>query len=252
MPDPVFHALYYANRYSLQDKRTISREEAAELASELESVKEILAKHYHDCAPLSWLHGKLDQAIAALGKWADGPSGAARGRMLLQRGTAIRVKPFKCDAVVIEHDPRTDTVRHFSDSGPGLTARHEVSICRDQAKTKRKPMRLYLPYGKWSCADGSEVLFNRDYKPMWVKSKVGVVTGIESNTWIKFEKQIYYYEEHNPPWNDKKTFTVCTAVLKEWGVSDQEPKAMGNYNNLLKTGNDAVSVKFEHQFPAVS
>jgi hypothetical protein len=26
--------------------------------------------------------------------------------------------------------------------------------------------RLRLPYGKWTCPDGREVLFNRDYKPI--------------------------------------------------------------------------------------
>ncbi|HLE00895.1 MAG TPA: DUF5623 domain-containing protein [Bdellovibrionota bacterium] len=255
MPQNIFHNLYYAHRNPPQDRKTISHEEADALKLQLESVKGILGQYYAACAPLTDLHRKLDQAITALGKWADGPlktppkSSRSLTQRQLPRGTAIRIKLFRCDAVVIEHDLRTDTVRYFSDSSSdGVVARHEVSVPRSRLTTKLMPMRVRLPYGKWTCPDGSEVLFNRDYEPMWAKSKMGVVTALKPNTWVENEKTTHYYESSNPPWINKKVLADCTAVLEAWGVADLVPGTMRGYFDLLKTGRKPER-KIEYQFP---
>lgn len=31
-------------------------------------------------------------------------------------------------------------------------------------------MRTCLPYGLWTCEDGREVIFNRDYRPIWQRN----------------------------------------------------------------------------------
>jgi len=53
-----------------------------------------------------------------------------------------------------------------------------------------------LPYGLWSCADGSEVLFNRNYNPIRrrVKDAHGnlVVTIPPRSAWILWETQRWF------------------------------------------------------------
>lgn len=52
------------------------------------------------------------------------------------------------------------------DAGLGTRADFEISTPRVPLPDF-VPARLWLPYGHWTLADGSEVLFSRDYLPMW-------------------------------------------------------------------------------------
>lgn len=69
------------------------------------------------------------------------------------------------------------------DNGPGMCADFE-------AVTPRTPMddfvpsRLWLPYGYWTLADGSEVVFARDYLPMW-RVADGLVERLDPWLWIE-------------------------------------------------------------------
>ena len=55
----------------------------------------------------------------------------------------------------------------------------------------------YLPYGKWTCADGREILFNRWYQPLWQKHR-GRVTPADPNEWIDYTRQDYFYDDGTP------------------------------------------------------
>ncbi len=82
-----------------------------------------------------------------------------------------------------------------------------------------------LPYGKWTCADGREVLFNRGYKPIWQRLG-GCVSAADRNEWVKWEKQEWFYTDFNSPVkchgaSKKKrdeTIRRCEAILNAWGV----------------------------------
>lgn len=69
------------------------------------------------------------------------------------------------------------------DKGPGMCADFE-------AVTPRTPMddfvpsRLWLPYGYWTLTDGSEVVFARDYLPMW-RVADGLVERLDPWLWIE-------------------------------------------------------------------
>lgn len=52
------------------------------------------------------------------------------------------------------------------DTGFGERADFEVATPR-AALSDFVPSRLWLPYGVWKLKDGSEVIFSRDYFPMW-------------------------------------------------------------------------------------
>jgi hypothetical protein len=52
------------------------------------------------------------------------------------------------------------------DNGPGMCADFEAVTPRSPLPDF-VPARLWLPYGYWTLGDGSEVIFARDYLPMW-------------------------------------------------------------------------------------
>lgn len=52
------------------------------------------------------------------------------------------------------------------DTGPGMCADFEAVTPRSPL-ADFVPARLWLPYGFWTLGDGSEVIFARDYLPMW-------------------------------------------------------------------------------------
>jgi len=94
--------------------------------------------------------------------------------------------------------------------------------------TKQSLMRAYLPYGLWTCLDGSKILFNRKYNPIWKMSPTGSVTAVEPDRWIDFNNQEWYFKDRNLPWRNKKTFKKCVDVLRDWGVVDRLPNILTN------------------------
>jgi len=112
----------------------------------------------------------LDDQLALRAKiWRDrifGPPG--RG----EPGTVVRDKAHGADTPAYLLRSGRPTYLLF-DTGMGIRADFEVV-------TPRKPLadfvpsRLWLPYGYWTLQDGSEVIFARDYLPMWRVAEGGV------------------------------------------------------------------------------
>jgi hypothetical protein len=91
----------------------------------------------------------------------------------------------------------------------------------------------WLPYGKWTCESGREVLFNRDYTPKWERSKAGEITKpANPNEWISgIVKEEYFYAERTAPYKrfphspkdrliigNVTSFQKCLRILDLWGV----------------------------------
>lgn len=60
--------------------------------------------------------------------------------------------------------------------------------------TSRDYRRTTLPYGLWVCADGREVLFNRDYAPLWQRVG-GVVLVADPEEWVSWRSQVWFYDD---------------------------------------------------------
>ncbi len=90
--------------------------------------------------------------------------------------------------------------------------------------SKQEWMRLELPYGLWTCADGREVLFNRWYQPIAQRAPSEDVTPIAYDTRVPWVAQAWFYKDGNPPWASKATFALCLGVLAEWGLPAPDPK----------------------------
>lgn len=93
-------------------------------------------------------------------------------------------------------------------------------------RTNSKWKRINLPYGMWTLSDGTEVLFNRDYIPIY--ERIGqTVTVANPETYYKNidkDKNIFYYNDLNQPWINKTTYKKCIEILSEWGFRFDDGK----------------------------
>ena len=82
-------------------------------------------------------------------------------------------------------------------------------------------LRSCLPYGKWTCDDGTEYLFNRGYGPIF-KRRDGRVELVNPGTWVHgIHKQVWYYDDATAPYapcTNSKSLRRCLDVLSEWGM----------------------------------
>lgn len=156
----------------------------------------------------------------------------------LRSGTFVRLAHNKKIGLVFSHDTSRQVVEGYTDAGYFVAGRHEVSIVRPQPSIADfKPMRLYFPYGKCTCTDGREILFNRDYSPIWERSAFGEVKNIQPNVAIQYDSREFYYDDRTAPYYDNKnTAENCLLILKDWGVEKMLPKVFDLLPVALATG----------------
>lgn len=240
LPDEVFRNIYYGKGPELSFGTRISLDEKNQLDERARRVKEILSENYPDCPPVREMHQQLDSFMEAVAFWCKTSEDILKAQASggLARGMLVHIEPWGWDALVYDYDEVNQTVRCYTESGPALVARHEISVHSDQSKADAfSPMRLYLPYGKWTCADGTEVLFSRDYCPLWTRSPDGHVSAIAPDRWVSFEKQIWYFDDTNLPWRNKKSFDKSFGILIEWGVHTPCPQLIYLLPEAVMTGN---------------
>jgi hypothetical protein len=95
-------------------------------------------------------------------------------------------------------------------------------------------VRRTLPYGKWTCKSGREVIFNREYQPILQRIN-GTLSYADRNEWVPdIVSAEYYYNDCSPPWaiaaskfgeeslpvaerrECEKSLFICMSVLKEF------------------------------------
>ncbi len=134
----------------------------------------------------------------------------------IHSGILVRFKARNWMAIAVNQSG--DSVICYTHWGTLHCLQSEISVCRDQTEAASfKPMRIVLPYGKWTCADGTQVLFNRDYRPIWKKYPNGVVVAADPDEWVNFAKQEYIFCEPTP--NEDRTHIGFASMNCETGVS---------------------------------
>jgi hypothetical protein len=80
----------------------------------------------------------------------------------------------------------------------------------------KKPIRWRLPYGCWTCADGREVLYNRDYRPVcerWPGQKPQMAN---PKAWVhNIVREEWFYHDGTP---ETQKMKVAKEKLSEWGM----------------------------------
>jgi len=242
MSSEVFHNMYYGSLTVRPDA-----EQRNHLIARLDRVASILSEHYHDCPPLRSLHRKLEMAKRAISRWLELPIKAQPTRYRYPRpvksGTLIRLKRSGEHAIVYDSLAGNGYgVSCYGHGGSYILDRESFTVPKDQSGAANFiPMRLVLPYGKWTCADGTEVLFNRDYSPLWYKSPNGKVGTLDPDTWVSWKGSSHYFNDGQVPWHKKRQAKAdeCFAVLKEWGVDTQRPKILDWWAKAMQDGNMA-------------
>jgi len=111
-------------------------------------------------------------------------------------------------------------------------------------------VRRMIPYGRWICADGRIVTFNREYQPMYQRHNGEDVFLKHSDYIDDIAKVEYFYADHNSPvryalrkfngWkmnaqsakHCKRSMIICLKIIREF-----EPKRKDEYyQNPTKTG----------------
>ena len=100
--------------------------------------------------------------------------------------------------------------------------REDFTVMRDQSKASTfVPMRIYLPYGVYFCDDGSEVLFSREYCPMWAKHPNGKISDISPRTFVHHKKSELFFDAGDPPHKNREALNKCLGILHKWGVANR-------------------------------
>lgn len=236
--NPIYYGKTTLSPYEI--KPSLARQ--AELKRLLRNAKAIIDCSYHDCKPLEKLYQRFQQAAKSLENWPAKVPGANRFKGQVPVGTFVRLGRSTKFGIVFNHDTYRQTVEGYSDKGRFVYGRHEVRVLRKQLVIANfKPMRLHLPYGKWKCADGREVLFNRDYCPIWERSPDGVVTPIEPDVYVDHEDSEFYFNDGTAPYYDNNSATVkeCLSILNDWGVADANSKVLERIPVALNTSDFA-------------
>ena len=223
-----FNRAYYAKEgLPYGDKPSLKRQ--AELQRKLRKAKQIVDRSYHDCKPLDKLHEKFLMAEKAIEKW---PKSAKKPEFNLNKdisaGAFVRIDDTKKIGMVFRQDKRSGRMEIYTDSGYATYSLRNVSVLKKQPDIKDfKPMRLYLPMGKWNCADGKEILFNRDYCPLWERSVTGEVTAISPEINVAYVESEFYFDSGCAPYKGyDETLEICLSVLRDWDVLEKSPKIL--------------------------
>lgn len=75
-------------------------------------------------------------------------------------------------------------VFYFSDTTTGGCCATFEAISPSSRPDDFIPLRLWLPYGWWTLQDGSEVLFSRDYIPLWKIDPSGRIERMAPSSWV--------------------------------------------------------------------
>src|SRR4051794_22586250 len=78
--------------------------------------------------------------------------------------------------------------------------------------------KLALPYGRWTCADGRQVLFNRKYRPIWQRRPGGAVERANPAERVPWIAQGWFYQDGRTPWRSRPLAQTLLALLADFGV----------------------------------
>lgn len=77
------------------------------------------------------------------------------------------------------------------------------------------PLRLYLPYGYWTEEDGAQVVFSRDYKPMWRLRNGARPERLAPWLRIKWKQQSFLWADRSTPWSNRDARRMLDEFLRK-------------------------------------
>lgn len=104
------------------------------------------------------------------------------------------------------------------------------------------PSRLWLPYGYWTLADGSRVIYARDYLPLWRVSTDGAER-LEPWWWITGVKQNFNFAAffNTPVWNKGAARDAAIDFLTKNGVQGL-PRLVEVMPHLVESRSETIDI----------
>lgn len=249
LSDELFFSMYYGDTDFPSDPWPTEKRKM-ELHQLVKRARAILKSAYHDCLPVQNINKKLDVVVKAIYNWPLNKQvkGLKEIKGKIPAGTLVYLKKHhKNPAIVLSHDTLNNLIWCYEDGGPTAMSREEITVSKNQSEAKNfQPMRLLLPYGKWTCENGTEVLFNRDYLPIWTRETNRKVNTIDPDTHINYiGEPEFYFGDGNAPWNgEKNTLVKCRNILNHWNVGHRKSKLVLALADSVQKGN-ARNLKFK-------
>ena len=78
-----------------------------------------------------------------------------------------------------------------------------------------------FPYGKFIQQDGSEVIFDRRYRPISRVFPNGNIEIVQPTEWINFESQQWFYKSHNHPRNNHETRKILMGIIDKYDLKGE-------------------------------
>jgi len=74
-----------------------------------------------------------------------------------------------------------------------------------------------LPYGYWRTAAGEVVLYDRQYRPIFVRRPDGIVVVGHPDRWVAgIIEKAWFYSDATAPRTDAQTRAKCEGILARW------------------------------------
>ncbi len=239
MSNAEFNSIYYGGHTEFVDDIPSIRRQA-QLRALLRQAKQVLLSSYHDCKSLEKMLKQFDNAMTKLENWPKSIRIKGLPKRRIRSGTFVKLKQSSDTIVVFNHDTGNGIIVGYNNAGSVEAGRHEVSVSRSQPNlSKYRPLRLYLPYGASTLDDGTEVLFNRDYYPLWSRSLSGIVQEADPTSDLNSTTTKYFYFDRDAPYNKNGSANLqkCLDILNEWGVADKHHKIFELFKEAAKRGN---------------
>jgi hypothetical protein len=81
--------------------------------------------------------------------------------------------------------------------------------------------RSKLLYGQWTTADGTDVLFDRKYRPKWCRKPDGTVTAADPLGWIDNIVRVSWFYTDRASLSERKQTNA--KIVAEWRSSGCRP-----------------------------
>ena len=96
-----------------------------------------------------------------------------------------------------------------------------LNIPKHPGGTALDVWRFMRPYGIWACADGRQVLFNRDYLPILERYPGQPCHAANPREWVRWIKQNWLYNDGTPR---EQVAARIDFVLALWGLPPMPPR----------------------------
>ena len=80
------------------------------------------------------------------------------------------------------------------------------------------------PYGIWVCANGRQVMFNRDYTPILERRPGQPVRIANPHEWVEWVEQIWFWADSTPPY---EALEAVNDWMGDWGLPPMPPMPKG-------------------------